>query len=146
RLNGVPIHSFADAQYALDRAPKAGPVAAAWQRGDQVLEGQLALADGWRRTDISWRASLRHLVASARLHGPDLTAAERKALGLSDKQLAFRQRDPVTLQAKAAGILPGDVIVGVDDKALDMDVDRFLRYISSNYLIGERVTVNLLRD
>jgi len=33
RLNGVPIHSFGDAQFALDRAPRTGSIEIAWQRG-----------------------------------------------------------------------------------------------------------------
>ena len=34
RLGGVPIHSVADVQYALDRAPKAGAVEIVWRRGE----------------------------------------------------------------------------------------------------------------
>ena len=50
-------------------------------------------------------------------------------------------------QARQAGIRPGDIILGVDDKQLDnMDVIDFLKYVRRNYLIGEQVTVNILRD
>src|SRR5262249_18321644 len=34
QLNGVPVHSFADAQLALDRAPKTGAIEVVWRRGD----------------------------------------------------------------------------------------------------------------
>ena len=146
RLNGVPVHSFGDAQYALDRAPKAGAIDITWQRGDKLLEEKLVLAEGWRKTDISWRTSMRHLVPSTRLYGNDLTPEEKMALGLSPKQLAFRQKNTLTTQARNAGIQGGDIILGVDDKVLEMDVDTFVHYIPSNYLIGERVTVNLIRD
>src|SRR5438552_4015462 len=67
RLNGVPVHSFADAQFALDRAPATGAIAVAWQRGEEIRKEKLALPAGWRKTDISWRPSLRRLVPSARL-------------------------------------------------------------------------------
>ncbi|MCI0463764.1 MAG: hypothetical protein L0Z62_43060, partial [Gemmataceae bacterium] len=33
-----------------------------WQRGGQDQTGKLALPDGWRKTDMSWRASLRDLM------------------------------------------------------------------------------------
>ena len=35
-LNGVPVHSFADAQYALDIAPREGAIDVVWQRDDKV--------------------------------------------------------------------------------------------------------------
>jgi S1-C subfamily serine protease len=118
-----------------------------WRRGEQILEGKLALPQGWRKSDISWRPSLQRLVPAARLYGIDLTVEEKKALGLSPTQLAFRQKDSMPAQARQAGIRPGDIILGVDHKQLDnMDVIDFLRYVRRNYLIGEQVTVNILRD
>jgi serine protease Do len=146
RLGGVPVHSFGDAQFALDRAPKTGSVGIVWRRGGKDMEGKLALAEGWRKTDLTWRPSRQRLVPSARLYGRDLGPDERKALGLSARQLAFRQKDIVQPQAREAGIRPGDVILGVDGKRLEMDVDRFLKYVERHYLVGDRVTVNLVRD
>jgi S1-C subfamily serine protease len=146
RLNGVPIHSFGDAQYALDIAPRTGSIEVVWQRSDKVLTEKLSLLEGWRKTDITWRASMQRFLPSARLYGADLTPEEKKALGLSAKQLAFRQRDAVTTQARMAGVRPGDIILGLDDKQLEMDVDDFLRYVERNYLVGDRATINLLRD
>jgi serine protease Do len=146
RLNGVPVHSLADAQFALDLAPAEGRIEVAWQRGEEVLEGKLALPDGWRRSNISWRPSLQRLVPSVRLYGTDLTAEEKKTLGLPAGRLAFRQKDSVPAQAQEAGIRGGDVVLGVDDKVLEMDVTGFVRYVSWNYLVGDRVTVNVLRD
>ncbi len=89
---------------------------------------------------------MQRLVPSARLYGTDLTADEKKALGLPARRLAFRQKDSVPAQAQEAGIRGGDVIVGVDDRPLEMDVTEFVRYVSWNYLVGDRVTVNVLRD
>src|SRR5579885_23156 len=146
QLGGVPVHSFADVQFALDRAPRAGTLEITWQRGEQVQKETLTLADGWRKGDVSWRPSLRRMVPSARLYGEDLKPEEKKALGLLPKQLAFRQKKDVPSQAKAAGIQPGDIIIGVDDKLLEMDVTDFLFYVRRNYLIGDKVTVNLVRD
>jgi S1-C subfamily serine protease len=146
RLNGVPIHSFGDAQYALDRAPKTGAIEIAWQRGDKTLDGKLSLTEGWRKTPVAWRASMRELIPYARVGGKDLTEAEKKALGLSPNQLAFRQRDFVSPVLKQVGLVPGDIILGFDDKKLDLTSEAFVRYVQNNYLIGDRVTVNVLRD
>jgi S1-C subfamily serine protease len=146
RLNDIPIHSFGDAQFALDRAPKAGAIEIAWQRGGAVSKAKLSLPEGWRKSDLTWRPSMQRFVPAARLYGADLTPEEKKALGLSAERLAFRQKDTVPAQAQAAGIRPGDIILGVDDKHLEMDVADFLGYIRRNYLIGDQVTINLLRD
>lgn len=147
RLNGVPIHSFADAQLALDRAPTSGSIDVTWRRGGQMLQEKLVLPEGWRKSDLTWRPSMQRLVPKARLYGVDLTTEEKKALGLTPLQLAFRQKDSVPAQAQAAGIRPGDIILGVDDKQLDgMDVIDFLRYVQRTYLVGDRVIIDLLRD
>lgn len=145
RLNGLPVHSFADAQFALDRAPLTGAVKVTWQREDKPLEGELTLAEGWRRTDISWRHSLQKYVPAPRLWGPDLSVKDKEALGLSAKQLAFRQGDPVHSQAKDAGVVAGDIVVGVDNQKLEMDSSEFIWHIRRNYVRGDRLTVNVLR-
>jgi serine protease Do len=146
KLNGVPIHSFGDAQYALDRAPKSGAIDIAWQRGEETREAKLTLEGEWRKTDVSWRGSVRYLVPYARLYGTDLTVDEKKALGLSAKQMAFRQKDNVPKQAQDAGIRPGDVIIGIDDQLLETDVDGFLRHVRGNYLIGHKAKIHIIRD
>jgi membrane-associated protease RseP (regulator of RpoE activity) len=145
-LNAVPIHSFADAQFALDRAPATGAIPISLRRGDRALEAKLLLPEGWRKTDISWRTSMRRLVASPHLWGDDLTTRDKKVLGLSANQLAFRQQNSIPPPVKEAGIRGGDIILGVDDQALEMDVVGFARYIQGNYLVGDRVTVNIIRD
>jgi serine protease Do len=58
-VNGISIASFGDAQYALHRAPASGSIPVSWQRGGERMSGRLQLTDGWRRTDWSWRPSLR---------------------------------------------------------------------------------------
>jgi len=146
RLNGIPIHSFADAQYALDLAPKEGGIEAVWQRGDKVRTEKLRLPEGWRKTDVIWRASMRDLLPSARLNGLELPDAEKKALGLSAKQLAFRQRESLSRQAKEAGIRAGDITLSVDDKSFEMDQDGFRSFVQNTYLVGDRIAVNLNRN
>lgn len=146
RLGEVPIHSFADVQYALDIAPRTGAIEIAWLHDGEEHTGKLALAPGWRVSDVSWRPSMQRWVPWAWLYGPDLKAAEKKALGLAPGRLAFRQRDALSAQAKAAGIQGGDIVIGLDGKALEMDVDEFLRYVNRSYLVGDTVTVNVIRD
>jgi S1-C subfamily serine protease len=89
---------------------------------------------------------MRHFLPSPRLFGSDLAPAEKKALGLSTSQLAFRQKYPLSEQARVAGIRQGDIIVGIDDKLLETDVAGFYQYVRSNYLFGDQVTIDVLRD
>lgn len=146
KLGDVPIHSFGDAQYALDRAPKTGAIEVSWQRAGEEAQAKLELQEGWRRGDVSWRPSIRYLVPFARLYGTDLKAEEKKALGLSEKQLAFRQKDTMPQQAADAGVKPGDIILGLDDVVLETNVDGFLHHVRSHYLIGEQAKINVIRD
>ena len=145
-LNGRPIYSFADAQYALHKAPYEGKISLAWTRDGNPLNSTLAVGPGWRRTNVTWRPSLLDLLPSLTVYGTDLTAKEKQALGLDEKRLAFRQDEPVHSAAKAMGVQIGDVIVGIDNKKLEMSMDEFLGYVRQNYLIGETATLNVLRN
>ncbi len=145
-LNGVRVRSFADVQYALDKAPAEGAVPIAWQRQGRMLKATLPLASGWRKTNILWRPSMYKMIASPRLFGDDLTEDEKTSLGIGGKRLAFRQKDSVSTQARAAGIRAGDIILGFDGKRLEMDAYDFQTYVRREYLAGDTVQVELIRD
>jgi len=144
-VNGQTIASFADVQYALHRTPAKGPLTISWQHDGRTRKSDVALPDGWRKTDISWRWSLRGLEPSPWVRGDDLSAEEKEALGLSDKRLAFRQGPFVFEPAEQAGIRQNDIILGVDGKMLEMTARQFGAYIRLNYRVGDRVTYNILR-
>jgi S1-C subfamily serine protease len=38
-----------------------------------------------------------------------------------------------------------DIVVGVDGKEMDGTLENLLAYIRSNYLVGDRATLNVLR-
>lgn len=145
-LNGRTVFSFADAQYALHYAPGRGAIAVSWNRDGQLMTGSLGVAEGWRKTNLTWRPSMLDLLPSLTVFGYDLTAKEKVSVGLGEKQLAFRQIAPVHSEAQALGVREGDIIVGVDNLKLEMTVEKFLGYVRQNYLVGDRVTLNVLRD
>ena len=145
-VNGQPVSSFADVQYVLHQAPAKGRITISWERGGQTRTAMLALAEGWRKTNLTWRPSLLDILPSLTLFGDDLSAAEKKGLGLSAKRLAFRQQEPVHALARAAGVREGDVIIGIDDQALEMTMLEFLAYVRKNYLVGDRISLNVIRD
>jgi serine protease Do len=145
-LAGRTVYSFADAQYALHYAPTQGNLDVSWSRAGQTLSGTLKVADGWRKTNLTWRPSMLDLLPRLTVFGYDMTAKDKKALGLGEKQLAFRQVAPVHSEAQAIGVREGDVIIGVDGLKMEMSVDQFLGHVRQNYLVGDRLTLNILRD
>ena len=145
-LNGINVAAIADVQYGLQRAPASGQIPVTWARGDVLQSGRLNLAPGWRQTDISWRWSLRGVEPSPGVDGEDLSGADKKRLGLSAKRLAFYQSAYVSTPARQAGIHANDVIVGVDNKPLQMSARQFLAYIRLNFKVGDQVTYNLIRN
>lgn len=144
-LNKIPVYSFADASYALHKAPLKGEIPIAFERDGTAMQGSLTLAPLWRRTNITWRPSLLDMLPAMTVYGTDLTAKEKKALGIDEKRLAFRQDEPVHSGAKAMGVQVNDIILGVDGKHLELSMEQFLGYVRQNYLVGETLTLNLLR-
>ncbi len=144
-VNELPVASIADVQYALHRAPVRGSIPVTWERAGKMHSSRLELAEGWRKTDVSWRWSLRSLPPDPCVHGDDLRAAERKALGLGPRQLALRQGPFVTAPARHAGVQTGDVIVGVDGRNLEMNARQFGTYVRLTYRPGDRIMLNVLR-
>jgi S1-C subfamily serine protease len=106
----------------------------------------LKVKDGWRKTNLTWRPSMLDLLPSLTVFGYDMTPKEKKSLGLDEKQLAFRQVSPVHSEAQAIGVREGDVVLGIDSLKMELTVEAFLGYVRQNYLVGDRVTLNVLRD
>ena len=144
-IDDRPIASFADVQSALHRAPVSGTLTITWQHAEETHTRELPLAEGWRKTDLSWRWSLRGVDPPPWVHGEDLSEEEKKSLGLDAKRLAFRQGPFVSEPARRAGIRQNDIVLGVDGKMLEMSERQFGAYIRLNYRVGDRVTYNVLR-
>ena len=147
QVGDIPVLSFADMQQALEEAPREGKVRVVYRRqGLKDLEGTLNLAPRWKKTDITWRTSLRGLVPTLPLAGKNLTVEEKVKLELPEKALAFRQRDSIAQVATSAGFKSGDVILGVEGKSLEMDVYGFQDWVRREYLVGDTIQVSLVRD
>lgn len=145
-LNGYSIASFGDAQFALHKSPKKGLIPISWERDAKITLGKLDMPDGWRKTNLTWRPSMLSLLPSLSLSGDDLSAEQKKALGLGAKRLAFKQESFVHREAKAAGVQPGDVIIGINGQVQDMAMLEFFGYVRQNFLVGDKVTINILRN
>jgi hypothetical protein len=60
KIDDTAIRAQGDVMRALHLAPAEGPITVHWRRGDQVRSATLEVAAGWKATDLSWRASVRH--------------------------------------------------------------------------------------
>jgi len=147
QVGSIPVLSFADMQQGLEEAPREGKLKIIHRReGLKDLEATLELAPKWKKTDITWRTSLRGLVPTVPLAGKNLTLEEKAKLGLGEKALAFRQRDSITQTAKDAGFKPGDIILGVEGRDLEMDTYGFQDWVRREFLVGDTLKVSLMRD
>jgi hypothetical protein len=144
--NGLPVATFSDVQYALHKAPATGELPVRFSRAGRSIQTTLQLPKGWRQTDVSWRRSIKGLEPASGLTGDDLTTEEKRLLSLAPKALAFRQGNFPSPQARQAGVQQNDVVVGVDDKTLEMTARQFDAFIRLNYQRGDTVTVQVLRD
>jgi S1-C subfamily serine protease len=145
KLNGYPVASFADASYALHKAPRGGEIPVSWIRGGKERSATLGLPEGWRRTNLTWRPSMLDLLPSLPFAGDDLTAEAKQRLGLPAGRAAFRQDDPVDSTLAAAGLRAGDVVVGFNGVVVDGAMRDLLGYARRNYLVGDTLIVDVLR-
>lgn len=144
-IGGAPIASVADVQHALHRGPKKGSLSIGWKTPMNPHSGVMDLKEGWRKSDVSWRWSLKSLSPNPGIIGDDLGIDERKKLGLDTKQLAYRQINFLTPTARHAGLQANDVIVGIDDKTMSMTARQFETHIRLYYRVGDEITLNVIR-
>lgn len=146
QLNGYSIASFADASYALHKAPKQGSIPVIWKRGERQFSATLKLPPGWRKTNITWRPSLLDILPSLPVVGDDLTPEEKKALGLPAQQAALRQQERVHESLERIGLRGGDILIGIDGQTFQGPGELLLAYVRRNYLVGDTITLNILRN
>src|SRR5262249_52205858 len=96
--------------------------------------------------NLTWRPSMLDLLPSLPFAGDDLTAGEKKKLGLPAGRAAFRQDDRVHRALADAGLRAGGVVVGFNGVTVDGAMGDLLGYVRRNYLVGDAVTVDVLRD
>ena len=79
--------------------------------------------------------------------GEDTTLELKRVMMRSETIVEGPHRESMADELAAMGNAQGGtLILGVDDKPMETDVDGFLSHVKGNYLVGERVSVNLIRD
>ena len=64
----------------------------------------------------------------------------------SNNKPVLYQASFVSAPARQAGIRSGDVIIGIDGQRMEMTMLEFLAHVRKNYLVGDRITLNIIRD
>lgn len=147
-INGTPVSSFADATFALHKAPAKGTIliGVEGRPGDELRQHTLELAEGWKQSNLTWRPSLLDILPSLAFNAEELTAAEKAKLALDDKRAVFRQGDPVHHTLAKAGFLAGDIVIGFDGKTVNGSMGDLLGSARRNYLVGDTVAVDVIRN
>jgi membrane-associated protease RseP (regulator of RpoE activity) len=146
----TPVLTTADLQFALNSVPDAGTVKLDLERGGQHLRpAALRLPRGWRRTDISWRASQDGVAPTVGIWGEALDGEQKKQHGLPPDRLALRVTFlfPGPAWAKTrGGLQKDDVIVGINGRqSPPMTIRQFHAYFRLNFDVGQTQTLNVLR-
>jgi S1-C subfamily serine protease len=147
-INGQPLVSLADVQWALHTTPNNGPLAVTLKRGSQTLERKIVVSGDWKRSDIAWRAS-SWLGLRKGLKTEPLSADEKQAKGIAADRLALSVKGIYGQgehPAKTAGLLLNDVIVAVDGQSAEMDESEFLVDLRLKHGPRDSVKFTVLRD
>src|SRR5262249_38669839 len=133
KANDTPVLTGADLQFALNSVPDEGTLTLQVARGGRAQPAMtLRLPRGWRRTDISWRASQDGIPPQIGVWGESLPADQRRQRGLAPDRLALRVTFmlPGPEWAKTRnGLQMHDVITGVNGEPLpEMTIRQFHAY------------------
>ncbi|MBI2901003.1 MAG: PDZ domain-containing protein [Planctomycetes bacterium] len=145
-VDGKRVVTPADFIWILN-AFKGGTLKVVADREGKSRTFSFALKGGdWRKTNISWRQSWWDSGPDIGLEGEDLSADERKALGLSEDAIAIRVTKLKSGGAAAgAGVKTDDVVVGVDRETKDMEAIELLMHVRLKFRVGESMPLTVLR-
>ncbi len=169
RMEGQPLLSVADVQWALHQAPDGSRVAMDITRKGELLKLHLLLPEGWRRDGlIDWRVSMTHMEwKSLGVALVELPEDERKRLGIEAGRTALKV-DRVSTEVRNAasrkkgtsgaqdssggnnkgwlnGIMKKDVILDVDGISKEVSRTDLLAYVLQKKPRGETLRLTVLR-
>ncbi|MBI3923853.1 MAG: PDZ domain-containing protein [Armatimonadetes bacterium] len=150
RAGDTPVLTTADFQFALNSVSDPGSVQVRVLRKGRSLPAMtLRLPRGWRKTDISWRASQGEIPPAIGIWGEHLSEGQKEQLGLPRDKMALRVTFffPGAAWAKTRGDLRmNDVIVGLNGVQLpSMTTRQFHAHCRLTFNVGDTVTLNVLR-
>jgi serine protease Do len=142
-INGAPMLSIADFQFALHHVPDQTTLKVEVRRGADKKTLSVALAGEWRKaTDFTWRTSCGDVRIGMTLD--PLSDAERKAVGLRAGGMKIKAAWPKG-PAGMAGFLAGDVILALNGQPVPDKETEFIAYVRQKFLPGQKIKLSIVR-
>jgi hypothetical protein len=151
-LDGQPLLSIADFQWVLHNTAATAKLAAVVRRDRALLSLTVALEEGWRRGNISWRPTSWQLrqMGFGGMKLDELSAEARRGASIPGDRMAVKIAQVGEYGehavAKRAGLKKGDIIVEFDGLDRPMTESQLLDYTLRQKRSGEKIAVMVIRD
>lgn len=148
RMNGQPIHSSADIQFVLHHAGENAEIDMEVKDvADVMATAIVSLQPGWRKGDISWRASMYGMPPKPGLWVEATEEAKKRKLGIASDKLALTVRGVFGSDVRKAGLKKNDVIVQFGDETNHHAPGEFHAHLRLNYFQpNAKLALRLMRD
>ena len=158
-INGIPAIAYGDIKFALNEAPwDANKLRIRYVRGSSRTQSTtIALKSGWKIPTpevYAWRPMKWAMSPKPGFGGRPLTAEQKRALKLPEKDWAFRVGYLVTWGPSAntgraaakAGIRKGTIVYAVDGKSDFKGMDHFHAWFRMTRALGVPVKVSVIQN
>ncbi len=146
-LNGIPVWTFGDLQYRLDKVPRdAERVRIDVAREGSVTSLSVALPPRWWWTDLTFRQS--SIEPRVYFDSRTLSEAEKLKLGIDPAGFASEvtRIDTLAEMLKSHELRVGDIVTTVDGVGRDPIANTAELYIKLRKTAGDTVTLSVIRD
>jgi serine protease Do len=146
-LNGQPLISLADVQWALNAAPSEGKLAVTLLRDGKPVEKLLSLRGDWKKSDIAWRASSWYGLRQG-LKTEPLSDSDKAGRGIAADSMALVVKNLFGKSATAlaqAGVKKDDIIIAVDGHTQALTESDFLIQLRLAHGPKDAVKFTILR-
>ena len=150
-LDGQPLLSIADVQWALHNAPATAKLPAQVRRDGKLINLTMTLKEGWRHGNISWRrrpGNLRQMGFGG-MKLEELKEEDRRQAKLSPERMALKVvhvgEYGEHAVAKRAGFQKGDIVVSFDGRDQKTTESELLAYALQKKRRGDTISVDVLR-
>ena len=148
-IGSAAVRTSADLQFGLEKIADPGKAQLTLARDGRTRVVSLDLPKGWRRSDVSWRASHGGIPPTVGIWGRPLTEQQKRQRGLRPEGLAilvnffFRGEQWVKTRG---GLHMGDIIIDVDGKKLlTLTTRQFHSRFRIDHEVGQKAVLTVLR-
>ena len=137
-----------DFRGVLHRGPRgAGEMEVWWTRDGKAMSGQLAVAEGWRKTVLDWRMSFAEGIASPSPgFFPMPVKSRRERFKIPAEKMAVNpyMGSSTNSHAYKAGLRGGQVITAVNGESPNIIAREFLAWFTHKFDPGDQVKLSVL--